>query len=288
MEAELALDLPVAFRPGPDHGGEPVEVRMTRVRGEGAERWTSVEAVVETDAGTAARLADREFFHNTPENRLEEVQGGFNADLPVMFELVLRPERLGALPPRDEDLGAWLAAADGGAELLREDAWNARLVWQEHRLDPSIGGGVIKVGYRTAFSPPRDEIDALKRRGRVTRTVVEALIENGIPVRYEDDAFKVGLEVGDRAYPCRLRPDDAATSLTLTVSADAAPREGADGELEAVNRELPAGAFELADGELRYVHELRVDPALVSEGWVIETLRAGVSVMHHYAPRLLG
>jgi hypothetical protein len=276
METEQVLDLPVVF----DAAEKPVEVRLASVRGERDGRWRSLTAIVETDVATAARG----YFHDTPENRLEEVQGGFNTGLPVLIELALRDERLAALPPADEDLRTWLGSTAAG-ELWREDAWNAVQVWQEHPLDPSIGGGAIKVGYRTVFSAPRNEIDRLKRRGPVSRTVVEALIESGIPVRFADDAFEFGLGVGESAYQCRLRADDAATalSLSLSVQGDAAPGAIAD-----VNRELPAGAFAPGEGELRYVSEIRADPALVSPGWVIETLRAAVSIMHHYAPRLLG
>ncbi len=218
------------------------------------------------------------------ENRLEEVQGGFNPDLPVLIELAPRTQ---SLP--DADLRAAVERLVSSQELLREDAWNALQVWQEHPLDPSIGGGVIKVGYRTVFSAPRNEIDALKRRGLVTRTIVEALIENGLPVRFEPqaEAFALGLAVGDSEYACQLRPDDAATGLMLTVTAGGGAREAAHAVIDEINDELAAGAFELADGSLRYVHEIRVDEPLVSDSWVIETLRAGVSVMHHYAPRVL-
>jgi hypothetical protein len=275
METELALDLPIAFAAD----GEPVAARLKRVRRGEAE----LVAVVETDPETASRIAARGWFHDTAENRLAEVQGGFNSDLPVMIELASRTPSL-----LDTDLRAAVERLATSEELLREDAWNALEVWQEHRLDPSIGGGVIKVGYRTVFSTPRNEIDALKRRGLVTRTIVEALIENGLPVHFEphSQAFVLGLAVGDSEYACRLRPDDEATGIMLTVTAGGDARTTAHDVIDEVNAELAAGAFELADGTVRYVHEIRVDEPLVSESWVIETLRSGVSVMHHYAPRL--
>jgi hypothetical protein len=276
METELALDLPIAFVAD----GEPVAARLKRVRRGEAQ----LVAVVETDPETASRIAARGWFHDTAENRLEEVQGGFNPDLPVMIELVARTP---SLP--DADLSAAVERLVSSEQLLREDAWNALEVWQEHRLDASIGGGVIKVGYRTVFSAPRNEIDALKRRGLVTRTIVEALIENGLPVHFEpqSQAFELGLAVGDSEYACQLRPDDAATGLMLTVTAGEDARTAAHDVIDEVNAEVPAGAFELADGTLRYVHEIRVDTPSVSESWVIETLRSGVSVIHHYAPRVL-
>jgi hypothetical protein len=275
MESELALDLPIAFAAD----GEPVAARLKRLRRGDAE----LVAVVETDPETASRIAARGWFHDTAENRLAEVEGGFNSDLPVMIELASRTPSL-----LDTDLRAAVERLATSEELLREDAWNALEVWQEHRLDPSIGGGVIKVGYRTVFSAPRNEIDALKRRGLVTRTIVEALIENGLPVHFEPDsqAFVLGLAVGDSEYACRLRPDDEATGFMLTVTAGGDARAAAQDVIDEVNAELAAGAFVLAGGTVRYVHEIRVDEPLVSESWVIETLRSGVSVMHDYAPRL--
>ena len=186
-------------------------------------RWSAGRFILETDAETMRRLENRGFFHNTPENRLEEVEGGFNNDLPVFLELELCTSKLALLPPPgpdvDERLKAMLEAARPDSTLFHEDSWNALLIWQEHHLDPSIGGGVIKVGYRTVFSPPSSEVDRLKRRGLVSRTVVEALIENELPVRFEPEhqAFEVGLAVGEHTYTCRIRPDDEAIALSLTV-----------------------------------------------------------------------
>ncbi len=252
-------------------GDTPVSVRLKALRRDADQ----LEALIETDAATVAR----DLFHDSAETRLETLEGGFDAELPVLIELELRPEWRGSLPGSDQDLERWLA----GSELLREDAWNARQVWQERPVAPGLGGGAMKVGYRTVFSAPRNEIDALKRRGPVTRTVVEAFIENGLPVRFEPEpeAFEVGLGVGDRAYVCRVRPDEAAAGLALTVLA---PWAATDPDaIERANRELPIGRFEAGPDGLRYVQEIRVAPALVSEAWVIQTLRAGVSVMHNFA-----
>lgn len=273
METDVELDLPVAFAAG--DGGEPALLRFKHVhRDDGG-----LAATVETDTQTAARG----LFHDTPENRLEEVEGGFDAALPVLIDLELRPEWRASLPDTQADIGPWLA----GSELLRDDAWNARVVWQEHKLPPALGGDAMRVGYRTVFSPPRNEIDQLKRRGPVTQTIVEALVENGIPVRFEAelDSFEFRLGVGPTEYTCRLRPDEDTTGLELTVIARGTP--GDPKTIAEVNGEVPAGVFEVVDCALRYVHELRVDPSLVNEAWVMETLRAGVSVMHHYASRLL-
>jgi hypothetical protein len=273
METDAELNLPLAFAAG--DGGEPASLRLKRLhRDDGG-----LAAIVETDTETAARG----LFHDTPENRLEEVEGGFDAGLPVLIDLELRPEWRNSLPDPTIDIGQWLPPS----ELLRDDAWNARVVWQEHPLPPALGGDAMRVGYRTVFSPARSEIDQLKRRGRVTRTVVEALIENGLPIRFETElgSFEVGLGVGESEYTCRLRPDEATTGIELTVIAGGGPYDPE--AIAEVNGEVPAGLFEVGDGTLLYVHELQIDPALVSEAWVMETLRAGVSVMHHYASRLL-
>ena len=209
--------------------------------------------------------------------------------MPVLVELMPRPELAARCRLRLPTCERRSSASSAPGSFCARTPGTRCEVWQEHPVDQSIGGGVIKVGYRTVFSPPRNEIDALKRRGLVTRTIVEALIENGLPVRFEPqaEAFALGLAVGDSEYACQLRPDDAATGLMLTVTAGGGAREAAHAVIDEINDELAAGAFELADGSLRYVHEIRVDEPLVSDSWVIETLRAGVSVMHHYAPRVL-
>lgn len=264
---EIELDARVEFAAD---GAEPATARLRSVRRDGG-----LAAVVETDAETAGRG----LFHDTPENRLDAFELGFDRASRVLIELELRPEWHAALPPAGADLGAW--AAELPVELLREDAWNAREVWQERPLHESIGGGSIRVGYRTVFAAPRDEIDALKRRGSVTRTVVEALIENGLPVRFEAGAFEFALAVDDRGYRCRLTVDEEAASLALTVFADGVEVSGE--AIEVANQQLLTGAFERDGDGLSFVYEIAVDPPMASESWVIETLRAGVSVMHHFA-----
>jgi hypothetical protein len=108
----------------------------------------------------------------------------------------------------------------------------------------------------------------------VSRTIVGAFVENGLPVRFEDDAFVAGLGVAGREYTCRVRPLDDVAGLELTVIA-----RGLHADPGAIARELPAGRFEAGEDGTRYIHEIRVAPDLVSEAWVIETLRAGVSVL---------
>ncbi|MGH2461559.1 MAG: hypothetical protein ACRDIY_22110 [Chloroflexota bacterium] len=302
MTREFVVDFPIAFVPGADaapNDREALQLRLKQARGEDHDgRWSSFGVVAETDVATAERIGERGFFHDTPENRLEAVEGGFNADLPVLLDLALLPTKLERLPSPEADLPAWLSGALGATDaaspdLWREDSWNATFVWQEHHLDPSIGGGVIKVGYRTVFSPPRNEIDRLKRRGLVSRTIVEALIENGLPVRFESDleAFELGFAVGEQTYTCQVRPDDTATALSLTVIwsreiPDAARARLAD-VIAQIDDEVPVGGFEAVDDGVRYVHDIQVDQSLVSQSWVIETLRAGISVLHHYRPRLI-
>lgn len=292
-----ALDLPVAFVSGEAAGRTAPGAIVGRVRTiQSDERdgaWSGFQLVFETDVATLGRIEARGYFHDALDNRLEAVQGGFNPDLPIFLELTLRPSQLNLLPSPGGSLAPWLEAlfafeASAGSELRGEDAWNATRVWQEHHLDPSIGDGVIMVGYRTVFSPPRDETDRLRRRGLVSRTIVEALIENGLPVRFElgPEAFELGFTVGEETYTCQIHPDDAAVALSLAVSySDEIPdaaRARVDEAIARANDEVPVGAFELRDGRVRYVHQIQVDRSLVSPSWVIEAVRAGISVAHHY------
>ena len=211
----------------------------------------------------------RELFHDTPDQRLGEVEGGFDAALPVLIELELRPEFSAALPERDLETLAGAArtrcARTPGTRARSGRSTPCPRRWAAARSRSATA---------RVFSAPRNEIDALRRRGPVSRTIVGAFVENGLPVRFEDDAFVAGLGVAGREYTCRVRPLDDIAGLELTVIA-----RGLHADPGRIARELPAGRFEAGEDGTRYIHEIRVAPDLVSEAWVIETLRAGVSVL---------
>lgn len=261
-----------------------------------ASHWASCHLLLKTDSTTYARLEQNHFFGNFPENRLETLEISFNETLPVFFKIELRQEKLAILPPpksgRTEDT---LAAFSGKApeDLFSEESWYVLQVWQEHPLDPSIGGGNIKVGYRTIWSPPENEIDWLKRRGNVSRTVVEAFIENGLPVHFdrEIEAFKLVLTVGTWEYPCYVYPGDPKSTLSVEVEFPFPIPEKVKPEISAlldqINAEIILGCFELEVQTILYRNSIQIDRVLLNHNFILETLKVGVTMMHHNTPYIL-
>lgn len=269
--------------------------RLTLGRAE--DHWASCQIQL-TIAGPAWEEAyARHFFGDRQEHRLGGEDLEFDRSLPLWCELALRPEFLSLLPPPAEGLAAVIALLShptgAPAPLFDQDSWRATQVWQEHPLDPSIGGGALKVGYRTSWSPIRDTVDLLKRRGPVSRTMVEAFIEHGLPVHFDPaaDALLVTLRAGERTYPCTVRADDAASILGVTVALNNPVPQEAESAVTAslvqINEGLPLGRFALNGGAVRYEVRMQASGSLVSEGWVIESLRAAVSLMHQHAPDFL-
>jgi hypothetical protein len=294
-EEAQPLDLEIGF-----HDADSVllsGVRLITMSREDA-RWTSCRLQLEV-AGSAWEASMRDqFFGDTPENRLGGEDIEFDRALPLHIEIGLRPEYLSLLPAPDAAGMSGVIAAlsqSRAAEnpLFDQDAWRALQVWQEHALDPSIGGGVLKLGYRTTWSPIRDTVDMLKRRGPVSRTMVEAFIEHGLPVHFEPDAdaLTVILRAGERAYSCLVSANDAASALDVRVALGAAVPKEAESAVTAavarINEDLLLGDFTLDGGTVRYHARLEVEGPLLNEELVIQSLRAAVSLVHGYAPDLL-
>ncbi len=285
-------------------GGQvmPVQLCSASLEQDGA-RWASCRLIISADPATGAQLEQLNAFGNAPEQRLEKFEASFSDALPIMFELVLRTDLLPLIPPPAEDalhsdsaIIAILTQRQPLPQLLEESAWRVSQVWQEHRLDPSIGGGVMKIGYRTKWSTPRNEIDRLKRRGPVTKMVVEMLIENSLPVHFnaQTGAFELMLSAGDQSYISLLRPMDDAGVLNVEVElpvdmpADEEGRARCVAELAAINAEITVGAFQLQGDRVWHIHSFRLDGPFYDQSLVMEMIRAGVTLMRHNASRILG
>jgi len=252
--------------------------------------WISFKMILKIDYETNRILEQHAFFNNQIENRLEEVEGGFNTSLLVFMELLLDSDNFHLLPESSADFVDYFENLSASTGLLQENIWNLLIAWQEHRLDPSIGGGVLKVGYQTVFTEPKNKIDALKRQGIVSKAIVTALVENQFPVHFKEkiQGFETKLMLGGEVYTAVLKPNDKEVALTLILldkesKIEAFNRESVIKLIEEINKEITIGEFLLTEeNHLSYFHYMNVSPELVSPQWVTEMLLAGLSLIHHY------
>ncbi len=255
------------------------------------EHWTSFKMVLKTDVETHQILEQETFFNNKVENRLDQVEGGFNADLPVFMELELDTDNFHLLPKTGTNLAHYFDDLSAEAGLLQENSWNLLTAWQAHQLDPSIGGGVLKVGYQTVFTQPQNKVDALKRRGIVSKAIVTALIESQFPVHFNEEVqgFETKLMLENEIYTAFIKPNDADIAIEINILTDNPINDPADTAvlelIEKANQEITVGEFALNNNnQLHYFHYMKVSEEMVHPKWVTEMLLAGLSLMHHYHP----
>lgn len=252
--------------------------------------WSAVSVVLECDPVIAARGEELSWFHNRLESRLDWQNRPFLEDLPVRMEIALRPEYYPRLPYPSSDAvqhltDLFVIEPPPSPELFDDAAWNAIQLWQEYPVDPSIGGGTMRVGYRTAFSAFTDEVDRLRRRGPVSRIIVDALIESGIPISWieEDSVFTVTLYAEDRGYLCRIRPNESSYGITVSVEwieqlSDAGVSK-LSSHIAVADTDLVFGSLTLVDGRIRLDNLTLLGPSITEET-IIETLRAAVSALN--------
>lgn len=253
-------------------------------------RWLGWQLVLETDYAGWEKLTRYKFFGDSPENRLTEGEIEFRENKPVLLKIALRPELYELLPPASGTYDTMLPTAfsqaiASRADLLNEAGWYLHQAWQEIKLDPSIGGGALLVGYRTVWSPPRNEIDKLKRQGSISKAIVEAFIENSLPVRYNaaNAAFELTLVVDSRDYLLYLYPKNADDSLLLNVFLPVeVPENSAEVEeqLDQLNRLATVGYFEVENQKFCYKSTLTVSPELLSDNFITEMLHATLAIVH--------
>jgi len=288
LQEVIGINVPIAFHSISVIGEfQLVEVKVSRTTKE----WKGLYLKLKTDHLTYQKLEEVGFFHNTQKNRLEMVEGGFNPDFDVYFEIALHQEHHELLPAPTEDLETFFKNLEKEVPLLQEKYWKALFVWTEIELDASIGGGIIKVGYKTIFSEPSNEIDALKRLGAVSAAIVIALIESSFPVDYEKESecFLLNLRMENSNYLVFIKGDNENNGLTVRLKYPARlipeTKTQAVTLSEEINKEINLGYFSIENEHFEYTHHMIVNRDLVSHYWVTETLLAGLSLMHHYAPR---
>lgn len=280
-------------------GAESVRFTTLKLylKSEGAE-WSACHLILKTDLDTWKKAEQKDVFNNSIENRLITKEVKFNAEKPLLVEIALRPEKLGLLPSPADEMGEKVMAflstlPDNSPELMTENSWLALEVWQEHQLDPSIGGRIIKNGYRTVWSPPKNQIEKIKRLGPVSKTIVEAFIENNLPVRYNEatETFELKLAAGSQEYACFVKGDNQEIALSIGLVLEPEVPAGTEARvldyLDEANRELAMGQFVLDNQQVWYRNTLQVSPELLNYTFVIETLLMSVTIMQHNAPDIL-
>ncbi|ABW25857.1 hypothetical protein [Acaryochloris marina] len=272
-------------------GGEAHVLHLLRLVAQiNDENWSAVSVVLECAPVIAARGEELSWFHNRLESRLDWQNRPFLEDLPVRMEIALRPEYYPRLPCPSSDAvqrltDLFVIEPPPSPELFDDAVWNAIQLWQEYPIDPSIGGGTMRVGYRTAFSMFTDEVDRLRRRGPVSRIIVDALIESGIPISWieEDPVFTVTLYAEDRGYLCRIRPNESSSGITVSVEwieqlSDAGVAK-LSSHIAVADTDLVFGSLTLVDGRIRLDNLTLLGPSITEET-IIETLRAAVSALN--------
>lgn len=252
-------------------------------------QWKNFKLILKTDFETNQVLEQQMFFNNKIENRLDKVEGGFNASLPVFMEIELGAVNMHLLPNASTDLVGYFANILPNAGLLQENVWNLLMAWQEHPLDPSIGGGVLKVGYQTVFTKPQNKIDSLKRKGIVSKAVVTALIENQFPVHFNENkhGFELKLMLEGKVYNTLIKPDDAEIALTIVLLYEDVIQDSDKVSvlelIEKANKEITIGELLLnTENQFSYFHYMSISEDMVNHKWVTEMLLAGLSLIHHH------
>ncbi|PRC93458.1 YbjN domain-containing protein [Solimicrobium silvestre] len=263
---------------------------LTYQQAEGKHNGISLK--LRADHASYEKIETAAFFNNALENRLDIVEGGFNPDLNVFINIDLRQEHVHLLPTDQCDLTHYFQHMSKDDPLLQENFWNATFVWTEIHLSPTIGGGVIKVGYKTRFSTPANRIDLIKRQGSVSKAITTALIENNFPVYFDDasQCFALILKMEDAHYHTTITPDNqhSAMSIQLAYTIDIPPHKETQAIdlLSDINKEIIFGEFFIEKQKLTYCHAIQVAEELISDQWVSGALLASGSVMHHYAKKL--
>jgi hypothetical protein len=91
--------------------------------------WISFKMILKIDYETNRILEQHAFFNNQIENRLEEVEGGFNSSLPVFMELLLDSDNFHLLPESSADFVSYFENLSASTGLLQENIWNLLIAW---------------------------------------------------------------------------------------------------------------------------------------------------------------
>lgn len=247
-----------------------------------------LKILLEVAVPTYEKLEEQQAFHNTVENRLDDMPTPFGKDQSVYLTLEWRMEYLDSLPSINTGT-AWKMAFEQASStdpLLQEKYWNLLSAMQHHQLSESIGGGIIRSGYRTKFTKPLNKNDALRRKGPVTAAIVQGLIESYFPVDYqeEQEGFILELKAGGVVYDVLVKAQEEQTGLWIQIQPqellNAKQMEQFQQELEAINAQNLLGNFHLDGESLVYEQQRNVPEETIHYKWVQESLLTAVSLVH--------
>jgi hypothetical protein len=231
-------------------------------------------------------------FNNLPENRLESIDSPFTDTLPVYITVALKEKCHYLLPDTQTDLAVYFTDLAADAPLLQENRWEVLSVLQQHELPEAQGGQLVQSGYRTRSSQPQDEAVQLKKRGPISRAVVEAFQEQNFPVHYSEtkQAFEVDITLDEQTYKVLLAPHDVHFTLSLTIfnqKALSTEHLTATSEaLKSINAELALGDFSINNNYFTFFQFMKVPREYLHRDWVNETMATALQLCQQYYQRV--
>lgn len=290
MTTTFSVDQPIAFHPPLEPGLiilEQISAEKTK------EGWVDLTLDLHTDYATYTRLEHNQAFNNLPENRLESMGSPFQDTLPVHIRVALKKNSHYLLPDTQTDLTSHFTNLAAEAPLLQEKRWEVLSVFQQQELPEEEGGNVVvQSGYRTHSTQLSDTAEALKKRGPISRAVVEAFQEQNFPVYYSEtkQAFEVDVTLEDNNYKLLLAPHDVHFTLSLTIyhqqPLSTQHLTAASEALKSINAELALGDFSINNNYFTFFQFMKVPREYLHRDWVNETMAIAFERCQQYYKKI--
>ncbi|MFK7798266.1 MAG: leucine-rich repeat domain-containing protein [Aureispira sp.] len=249
--------------------------------------------LLEVAVPTYEQLEQQQVFHNTPEKRIDDMPMPFEKGKPVHLKLQWRAEYLHLLPSDQTNWVDYFKNAASTDLLLQEKHWNLLSAMQHQQLPESLGGGILRSGYRTLFTKPTSPTDALRRKGPVTDAIVQGLIESYFPVHYKEEqqGFVLTLKAGGEEYKVLIKAQEEQVGLWLEVKPSqpltSQQTQQAQQDLELMNEHNTLGKYHLEGQYLVYEQQMNVPLETVHYSWVQESIKTAISLVHQQYKTLL-
>jgi hypothetical protein len=284
----IELNVPVLFAVQHDRSFAATLLTLQQVD------HTKVILTLRLEGEAALAIEAAGYFNNAVSGRVRPPVAGFDEHKPLLFELALRQNELAAYPGYTAADYAAMLRGDQPMRtpLLVESAWNTLMVWQETLLDASIGGGVIKYGYKTRWTEPENDIERIRRRGPVSEVMIQAFIENSWPVQLAADGetLILDLTVTGKNFRGYLIADDADTVASVVMEYLAeVPSE----RLSLLSAWIAASQAAVAPGFFEYAAQsahvsyhclIQVPPETLDRAVIEGLVNLALTVMAQHAP----